>query len=73
MADERTEPPQEKVNRLYMERQPDSERLQAVGLPGCLAIGYLPGSRPGTLRPADPYHRRLVEALLRALREVPLH
>jgi hypothetical protein len=64
---------QEKVDKLYLEHQLDCERLQTLGLPGCLAIGYLPGSRPGTLRPADPYHRMLVEALLRALPEVTLH
>ena len=56
---------QEQADRLHLERQPDIERLQALGLPGCLAMGYVPGSRPGTLRPADPYHLMLVEALLR--------
>ena len=67
------ESPQERADRLHLERQPDIERLQALGLPGCLAMGYIPGSKPGSLRPADPYHRMLVETLLQALPELPLH
>jgi len=67
------ENPQDPVNRLYLESQQDMERLIALGLPGCLAMGYVPGSRPGLIRPADPYHRMLVEALLRVLPEVTLH
>ena len=47
----------------------DSQLLIELGLPGCLAIGYVPGSTPGKLRPADEYHKLLTGLLLAKLRE----
>lgn len=64
---------QEQIDKLYIERQKDIERLIALGLPGCLAMGCIPGSIPGKLRPADVYHRKLVESLLKVLSETSLN
>jgi hypothetical protein len=64
---------QQRVNQLYFERQLECEQLIAVGLPGCLALGYVPGDSPGALKRADAYHELLVKVLLRVLPEIPVH
>lgn len=40
-------------------------------LHGCLAMGMVPGSRPGLIRPADKYHKQLIEELLKRLPDEP--
>lgn len=54
---------------LYKEYQEDSERLIELGLPGCLAFGYVPGSAPGKIRAADKHHMALVKALLERIKD----
>ena len=63
----------DRVKTLFLERAQDVERMIEAGLPGCYAIGYVPGRRSGSLRRADPNHIRLAEALLARLPPKTVH
>ena len=64
---------QQEMEKALEENQEDVQRLIELGLPGCLAIGYVPGSRPGLLRPADQHHKALVRELLKHLPRPTIH
>lgn len=61
----------EKIRAEYEANFHRANKLIAIGLPGCLAMGMVPGSRPGLIRPADKYHKQLIEELLKRLPDEP--
>lgn len=52
-----------------VDNREDIDQLIELGLPGCLAFGYVPGSKPGKIKRADPLTKQLVGVLLATLKE----
>lgn len=44
-----------------------------LGLPGCFAMGFVPGSRRGKIRRQDPYHEVLADAVLKLYRRIEVY